>query len=358
MSATTIKNITAIRNAFEQEQGSVRRSSVDLSQGLSSSLMGIGCPVNTSVGAEGCLRPIPFYHFPENGKLKQDMWHALVSLAMSLKKSAVNSIYIWGVPGTGKDALWHHLCSHLRIPSVKFSIQPGADIQHWLFSQAFKDGETVWNDGELLKAVTEGYVDDQGVRHPMLVLLSDFDRADRNQAEILRTIMDSDNGQIVGAEGKVYPVLEGTIIVATANSMGGGDETGRCISSNVMDASLIDRFRTTVQFHPMEWVDERVICESKFPALHTAHPTALDLVGRVTQSIRASVEREEIFTEFSHRAVTKWLTHCNAILELTGTSMQTTSLLKAGFRVILDGQSDSATRLAIKRLADPVLGTI
>ena len=358
MSATTIKNITAIRQAFENEQGSVRRSPVDLTEGLSSSLMGIGCPVNTSVGASGCIRPIPFYHFPENGKLKQDMWHALVSLAMSLKKTSVNSIYVWGVPGTGKDALWHHLCSHLRIPSVKFSIQPGADIQHWLFSQAFKDGETVWNDGELLKAVRDGYVDPNGKRHPMLILLSDFDRADRNQAEVLRTIMDSDNGQIVGAEGKVYPVLEGTIIVATANSMGGGDETGRCISSNVMDASLIDRFRTTVQFHPMEWVDERVICESKFPTLHTAHPTALDLIGRVTQSIRASVEREEIFTEFSHRAVTKWLTHCNALLELTGTSMQTTSLLKAGFRIILDGQSDSETRLSIKRLADPILGTL
>ena len=66
MSATTIKNITAIRNAFEQEQGSVRRSPIDLSNGLSSSLMGIGCPVNTEVSAEGCIRPIPFYHFPEN----------------------------------------------------------------------------------------------------------------------------------------------------------------------------------------------------------------------------------------------------------------------------------------------------
>ena len=358
MSATTIKNIAAIRAAFEQEQGSVRRTAWDVTKPLTSDLMGIGCPVNTDVSADGCIRPIPFYHFPENGKLKQDMWHALVSLVMSLKKTKVNSIYIWGVPGTGKDALWHHLCSHLRIPSIKFSIQPRADIQHWLFSQQFRNGETIWLDGELLKAVRDGYVDENGKRHPMLVLLSDFDRADRQQAEILRTIMDSDNGQIVGAEGKVYKVLPGTIIVATANSMGGGDETGRCISANVMDASLIDRFRTTVQFHAMEWIDERVICESKFPNLHTAHPTALDLVGRVTQAIRGSIEKEEIFTEFSHRAVSKWLSHCDSILELTNTSMQTTSLLKAGFRIILDGQGDSATRLAIKRLADPILGTL
>ena len=356
MTTTTLKNITAIRSAFENEQGSVRRTVP--SPILESSLMGINVAVNTDVDADACLRPIPFYHFPDNGKLKQDMWHAIVSLGLSLKKSKTNSIYIWGTPGTGKDALWHHLCSHLRIPSVKFSIQPGADIQHWLYSQSFDSEGTKWVWGELLKAATEGYMDRKGVRHPMLILLSDFDRADRSQAEILRTIMDSDNGQIVGPEGKVYPVLEGTIIVATANSMGGGDETGRCISSNVMDASLIDRFRTTVQFHPMEWVDEKVICESKFPALHKAHPTALDLVGRVTASIRASIEREEIFTEFSHRAVAKWLGHCEAVLELTGTSMQTTSLLKTGFKIILDGQGDSATRLAIKRLADPIIGTL
>lgn len=355
---TTIQNIAAVRAAFEREQGSVRRTAWDNSEPLVSSLMGIDCPVNTSVEAEGCIGAIPFYHFPENGKLKTDMWHALVSLIASIKKTAVNSIYVWGIPGTGKDALWHHLCSHLRIPSKKFSIIPNTDIQHWLFSQAFRNGETIWTEGELLKAVRDGYVDANGERHPMLILLSDFDRADRYQAETLRTIMDSDNGQIAGPEGKVYPVLPGTIIVATANSMGGGDETGRCISANVMDASLIDRFRTTVQFHPMDWVDERIICENKFPNLHSKHPTALDLVGRVTQAIRGSIEKEEIFTEFSHRAVTKWLTHCDSILELTGTNMQTTSLLKAGFRIIMDGQSDSATRLAIKRLADPVLGTI
>lgn len=349
-------NTTTIRTAFEKEQGSVRRTASTFD--LVSSLMGIDCKVNTNVSADECIGAIPHYHFPTTGALKQDIWHAIVSLAMSHKKGTNNSIYIWGVPGTGKDALWHHICSHLRIPSAKFSIIPGADIQHWLFSQQFRNNQTEWVDGDLLKAVTQGYVDSDGNRHPMLILLSDFDRADRNQAEVLRTIMDSDNGQIVGAEGKVYPVLPGTTIVATANSMGGGDETGRCISSNVMDASLIDRFRCTVQFHPMEWVDERVICENKFPSLHSAHPTALDLVGRVTGAIRASVEREEIFTEFSHRAVSKWLSHCDSILELTGTSMQTTSLLKAGFRVILDGQSDSATKLAIKRLADPILGTL
>lgn len=356
MSATTLKNITAIRNAFEQEQGSVRRTAV--SEQLEAEVMGLCQTVYTTVPAEACIKPIPYYHFPTMGNLKQDIWHSLVSLIGARKKSKTNSIYIWGVPGTGKDALWHHICSYFRIPSSKYSIQPGADIQHWLFSQAFENGETVWKNGSLLKDAVEGYVDENGVRHPKLILLSDFDRADRNQAEVLRTIMDSDNGQIVGAEGKVYPVLDGTVIIATANSMGGGDETGRCISSNVMDASLIDRFRAKVNFHPMEWGDEKVICESKFPALHNAHPTALDLVGRVTTSIRAEIERGKIFTEFSHRAVSNWLTHCEDILDLTGTSMQTTSLLKAGFRVILDGQGDSETKLSIKRLADPILGTL
>lgn len=350
------QNVTSIRAAFEKERGGVRRSAVG--ESLTSNIMGIDLGVNTTVPASACIKPIPHYVFPTTGKLKEDIWHSTVALAMARKANKTSSIYIWGQPGTGKDALAHHLCSHLRIPSIKFSIQPGADIQHWLYSRSFDTNGTMWEEGDLLKAVRDGYVDENGKRHPMLILLSDFDRADRAQAEILRTIMDSDNGQIVGPEGVTYPVLDGTIIYATANSMGGGDETGRCISSNVMDASLIDRFRSPIQFHPMDWVDERKICESKYPNLHTTHPTALDLVGRVTSAIRASIGREEIYSEFSHRAVDRWLQHTNGILSLTGTSMQTTSILKAGFRVILDGQSDSATRLAIKRLADPVLGTI
>lgn len=352
----TEKQLRTIKQEFEKSFANTRRTVP--STKLKLDLLGIESMINTAVNSESCLKPVPFYHFPTSGKLKQDIWHAIISISMARSMNETHTMYIWGVPGTGKDALWHHLCSALRIPSLKVSIQPGADIQHWMYSRSFDRDGTLWEEGDLLKAIRDGYVDPNGNRHPMLVLLSDFDRADRAQAEILRTVMDSDNGQIVGPEGKVYPVLEGTIIVATANSMGGGDETGRCISANVMDASLIDRFQTPIQFHPMDWVDERVICNNKFPALCEAHPKALDLMGRVTQAIRQAIAKEEIYTEFSHRAVTRWLKHCRAIFTKTKSTMNTIPLLKAGFRVILDGQSDSLTKDAIKRLADPILGTL
>ena len=352
------QQITGLRASFDKERGSVRRAVSPTAEDLTVELMGLQAPVNCFVGHEACLRPIPHYVLPSQGKLKEDIWNVLVSLIMGLKSKKTNTVYVWGIPGTGKDALFHFLASTLGIPSKKFSIQPGADISHWMYSRSFDASGTKWEEGDLLKAIRDGHTDENGKQTPMLILLSDFDRADRSQAEILRTVMDSDNGQIVGPEGKVYPVLEGTMICATANSMGGGDERGRCISANVQDASLIDRFRTPVQFHAMAWDDERQICEAKFPHLVSKYPDALDMVGRVTQSIRSACEKEEIYSEFSHRAVDRWLAHCSAILTLTGTDMQTTSLLKSGFRVILDGQADSATRLAVKRLADPILGTI
>lgn len=205
-------------------------------QDLTISFAGVSFPVNADVPASACLPMPPAYRVPTQGRLVKDVQHVAVSLRCK------RSVYIWGLPGSGKDAVIHAWSWLTRTPGAIFQVTPSTDIQSWFFSRGFDEKGTTWNEGAFLKAARDGYLLPDGTRVPMVILISDFDRADKAQAEYLRLICDSIEGRLMGPGGVTYPVLPGTMIVATANSCGSGDIRGRCISANPIDASLLDRF--------------------------------------------------------------------------------------------------------------------
>ncbi|MFA6235506.1 MAG: hypothetical protein WC824_15125, partial [Bacteroidota bacterium] len=191
------------------------------------------------------------------------------------------SCYIWGLPGSGKDAFFHAWSNLTRHPAIIKSVKPGSDIEAWFFSRAFNDKGTYWEEGAVLPALRDGFITSSGRRIPYLFLVSDLDRADRSQAEYLRLITDTIQGRIDGPAGKTYDVLSQTIVVATGNTAGAGDERGRMISANPMDASLMERFNARFQFHWMNWEDESEIVQAKFPILFQRCPSALAKIGEV-----------------------------------------------------------------------------
>ena len=136
--------------------------------------------VNSDVPEEACLPLPPHYRVPMGKGLGEDISHAIVSL----KKA--RSIYVYGLPGSGKDALFHAWSALTRTPAIIRQIKPGTDIESWFFTRAFNEQGTYWEEGEVLKALRDGYTTTSGRILPYLVLFTDFDRADREQAEHLR----------------------------------------------------------------------------------------------------------------------------------------------------------------------------
>lgn len=312
---------------------------------LSLEFSGVSFPVFSGVPESACL-PLPAsYKVPKTGPLGQDV----ESVAIAVRKA--RSIWVWGPPGTGKDAFFSALCALTRRPSLLFQVVQGADIQAWRFVRSFDANGTKWEEGLLLRALRDGYTTKDGQKIPYLIVLSDFDRANRQQAEELRQILDSIQGRISGPDGTVYPVMPGTIIVATANSSGAGDTTGRCISANPIDASILDRFERKIRFHQMAWADEEEIVKAKFPALIQKAPGALDCIGKAITALREAVAKEEIYAEISHRTVCNWAGAAQDIIEITG--KVPANLLKKAARVFLDGLPDDDTRENAKRVMDP-----
>ena len=335
--------------AHAKELAKKKRTAATAPKNLTIDFGGIKFPVYTDVPEAACL-PLPgSYRLPEHGALATDIQDVLVGV------KANRSVWVWGPPGTGKDAVFSALCARTRRPSILLQVVQGADIQAWKYTRSFDANGTKWEEGVLLKALRDGYVTPSGERIPYLIVLSDIDRATRQQMEELRQILDSIQGRITGPTGEVYTVLPGTTIVATANSSGGGDATGRCISANPIDASILDRFQRKVQFHTMDRRDEEPILVSKFPALAAKHPGAIPAILNATKAVREAVEKDEVFCEWSHRATTAWAEAAVDLMEILGSRVSASSLLKRAVRTVLDGLPTADTRESVARLIDPHL---
>jgi MoxR-like ATPase len=323
----------------------VRRKPAPAVSDLTVRLAGLTVPVWHKVKGHGCLPLPPAYKWPEKGKLKRDVHEAVISVLCG------RHTYIWGMPGTGKDAFAHAISQLARRPALILSIVPGRDLGPWFYTRAVSKEGTGWDFGAGWRAVTEGYTASDGSKHPYIVLVTDLDRADESQVEWLRLLMDSISGRIIGPDGNTVPVFPGTTFVATANTAGGGDERGRMVSARPMDASILDRFQRRYQFHYMAWEDEEQIVRAKFPLLVEKAPEVFAQMGKATEAIRDAVQKEVLYAEFSHRGVCSVLGHATDVIAMTG--KVEAGLLKRAFRAWLDGLPDEGTRLEARRLIDP-----
>lgn len=339
----------AMVKAWEATRPAPKRIGPPNKADLTVSFAGMPFPVHADVPASACLPMPEAYRVPTIGKLVKDVQHFGVSMRRS------RSIYIWGLPGTGKDAVVHAWSWMTRTPGAIFQVTPSTDIQSWFFSRGFDEKGTTWVEGEFLKAVRDGYLLPDGTRIPMVILVSDFDRADKSQAEYLRLICDSIAGRVMGPGGVTYPVLAGTRIVATANSSGSGDVRGRCISSNPIDASILDRFERTYEFHYMDWADEEPVVREKFPLIAARAGNILPAIGQITSLLRAAVERNELYCEFSHRALCKILGHAEDIIHCSDSKKVPNNVMRKAIRAWVDGLPDPDTRTAARNIIDPHL---
>jgi len=339
-----------LKALHEKTTPTTRRAHPPNVQDLNVEFAGMSFPVYAGVPAEVCL-PLPDnYRLPRHGVLGKDIANALVSLFWG------RSMYIWGMPGTGKDALLHAWSALTRTPAIIKQVIPGSDIESWFFSRGFNEAGTHWEEGDVLKALRDGYVCEDGTRVPYLFLCSDLDRADRNQAEYLRLITDSIQGRISGPTGTVYIVLQGTRVVATANTPGGGDERGRMISANPLDGSLLDRFNRKFEFHAMDWRDEEPIVRAKFPLLVARAEWVFDRMGKITKALRDAIDGEDLHAEFSHRGLCSILGHAQDLLACTKEGSKVPKrLLAEGARAWWDGLPDKEAREQAKACMDPHL---
>lgn len=345
----------ALEAEYESRVKGKRRVAFDATQPVTATFAGVKLPVNLDVPAEACL-PLPgAYSVPRYGKLGDavsDVARFVSPEGMSSAPGVGSAIWVCGPPGCGKDAVFAALSARMRRPAMVFNITPDADIQGWLATRALGKEGTYWEEGDLLRALRDGYTTPDGRTVPYMIVLSDIDRATRSQMEPLRAILDSLGGRIPAANG-MHKVLPGTLLVATANTSGSGDTSGKYTATPV-DTSIRSRFARKVVFTNLDQRDEEPIVRSKFPALSARFPDLIPTVMRATRAIRDAVEKDEIYADFGHREVCAWVDAARVFAAFYP-GKDSGKVIRAGLKVILADASNEDTREALKRLVDPHL---
>jgi hypothetical protein len=344
---------STVADRYDASIKNIKRSAPPAPTELTVDICGLKFPVNPDVPETACL-PLPdHYALPQHGDLADDVQRS------ARYWLAGRSQWVHGPTGTGKDAFPSALCAWTRSPSEIFNVNPDTNIMAWFFEKSFEKGETQWVFGRLFKALVEGYVSPlSGRRIPMTIVLSDFDRAGRAQAEAIRLVADTIQGRVKGPRGETYPVLPGTRIWITANTMGGGDASGKMVSANVLDTSIINRIERKVRYRLMDWNDEEPVVRAKFPLFAERYGHALKAVGKCTAALRKAVEEETLYGEFSHRDLCTWIGDCEDYIvqsEKFGWGPLPRDLLSKCFASYSDGLPDYENKTLAESLVDPHL---
>lgn len=342
-----------LEKAFNRKK--VKRTRAPEPHQLQTKLMGIPFPINPYIGEDLCL-PLPeHYTLPSSGPAQEAFRRAVISINRG------HPTYIWGPPGTGKDALPHAISNLTRSPAAVFTFTAGTDIKRWFYSREIQPEGTSWSYGTLWKMLTQGVLGEDGQYHPAIIVFSDVDRGTPDQLEEFRLLLDTTSKRLVGPTGEVAHVIPGTRFVFTANSPGSGDPSGR-MSSRIMDSSLLDRMGRFIEFTHMEWRDECAIYQAKFPTLTSKVSTEFwASLGKCVAALRKALSGKDsgvmLDGDLTMRGIFAILAECEDEIHFNTSTNLPPKLLARGFKAWLD-RLDEDNKIVASRIIDPYTGAI
>lgn len=157
-------------------------------------------------------------------------------------------VFISGLSGCGKTTTVQQVCAQLKRECIRVNITCETDEDDLLGGFRLLDGETVFAYGPVIEAMKRGAV----------LLLDEVDLAS-NRIMCLQPILEG-KGVFLKKIGEQVDPVEGFTVIATANTKGQGNESGKFIGTNVLNEAFLDRFAVTLdQEYPAEKIESRII---------------------------------------------------------------------------------------------------
>lgn len=165
------------------------------------------------------------------------VWNPEVLADMIVSDARGLNMWSFGPAGTGKTEGAAQYAARLRRPFVRIAIDRSTEaadiIGQWVLAP---NGGMAWQDGKLTAAF----------RMPRAVVLIDEPTLMRPGAlAVFQTALDTRRLYLPG--GEIVEAEDGIFIIAADNTSGVGDDTGRYVDTNGMNAAFLDRFAMRVE---------------------------------------------------------------------------------------------------------------
>ena len=157
-------------------------------------------------------------------------------------------IYITGESGNGKTKMVYEACAKQKRELIRANITEMTDEDDLIGHYNLQNGETVWTDGPVIKAMKRG-----------AILLLDEINLGTPKIMCLQPVLEGNPIFVKKTNTYVMPA-EGFNVIATANTKGKGADDGRYMGSQVLNEALLDRFAVTIEHdYPSKSVETNIL---------------------------------------------------------------------------------------------------
>jgi MoxR-like ATPase len=157
-------------------------------------------------------------------------------------------VFITGLSGNGKTMMAEQVCAKLKKECYRVNVTIETDEDDLIGSNTLVDGNIVFREGPVLKAMRKGAV----------LLIDEIDLAS-NKIMCLQSILEG-KGYLNKKTGEYVTPKKGFTVIATANTKGKGSDDGRFIGTNVLNEAFLERFSITMeQEYPSNAIEKKIL---------------------------------------------------------------------------------------------------
>ena len=228
---------------------------------------------------------VPWGHYDEISKI------------VDSKKFA--PVFITGLSGNGKTTMVEQICAQQQKHLFRVNITELTDEDDLLGGMRLVDGNTVWQDGPVVKAMESGSI----------LLLDEVDLGS-HKIMCLQPVLEGKGVFLKKINRWVHPKV-GFNVLATANTKGKGSDDGRFAGTNILNEAFLDRFDFTYEQEYAPRSTEKRILIKKMDSFGKKDEDFADCLTRWSETIRKAFYEgavSEVITTRRLEAVAKLFT--------------------------------------------------
>lgn len=203
-----------------------------------------------------------------------------------------------GHTGTGKTSLYEQVAARLNYNVVKISFDSCITRNDLVGEWVVKDGTMEFQYGVLPLAM----------RMPgTVIILDEWDTQNEDVSFVIQRLLQKEDGHLLLLEnkGELVPLHPDNVVVATANTVGQGDDTGLYAQgTRVQNYAQINRFGLTIRMQYLKPEQEKAMLMKRFDDLKQDEADAFIVT---TNKVRDGFANNELSVPLSTRDLINWV---------------------------------------------------